>query len=63
MNVTEVMNNALALWVAIFHFAVVYIWPTLRTLIIAVAPIAVAAFALGWRPRRRAGMTGATTHD
>jgi hypothetical protein len=63
MNMTELASNVLAGWIAIFHFAVVYLWPTVRALTLVVSPFIAVAIVLGWRPRMRAEKPVLTTHD
>ncbi|MBJ9624979.1 hypothetical protein [Burkholderia multivorans] len=54
MILNEMANVVLASWIALYHFAAIYVWSTVRAVIFAVSPFVLVAIAFFWRPHERA---------
>jgi len=48
LNLTGMVNDVLVTLIAVYHIVSTYVWPTTRSLLLAVSPIAIVAISFWW---------------
>lgn len=63
MNITDMANDVLAAWIALYHFAAIHIFPTVGNVFVSMSALIIAPMVLFWRPVRARKAVAVATKD